>query len=174
MRKKLLKRFLYLFTGEILSVIVFLVLIFLLEKSYPQLRLYSLTFFWSSFFLLDFLLVQGSMYWFGKWKILKKENSTVTPVRVIKGFKNLKKLNICLLIVSIFALVFDFLRSYPLVPLVSLGIACFIYVFAILEYINYFHFQLSYKSLSDIRHLLKSKRLKKSCLSKDFASMVNR
>lgn len=172
LRKKLFKRFSYLYTGELMSVVMFIVVFFLLNKVYPQLRLYSLTSFWISFFLLEFLLVQGSIYWYAKWKILKKENTTVTPIQVVKRFKNLKKFNIGLIIITMFIFAFDFLKLYPSLPLGSLGIAGFIYIFAILEYINYFHFQLSYDNLSDIKYLLRSKRLKQSCLSRDFDSMV--
>ena len=111
MRKKLFKRFSYLYTGELMSVVMFIVVFFLLNKVYPQLRLYSLTSFWISFFLLEFLLVQGSIYWYAKWKILKKENTTVTPIQVVKRFKNLKKFNIGLIIITMFIFAFDFLKS---------------------------------------------------------------
>lgn len=172
LRKKLLKRFSYLYTGELMSVVMFIVVLFLLNKVYPQLRLYSLTSFWISFFLLEFLLVQGGIYWYVKWKRLKKENTIVTPIQILKSFKILKKYNICLIIVTMFIFAIDFFKYYPSLPLGSLGIASFIYIFAVLEYINYFHFQLSYDNLSDIKYLLRSKRLKQSCLSRDFASMV--
>lgn len=172
MRKKLLKRFSYLYTGELMSVVMFIVVFFLLNKVYPQLRLYSLISFWISLFLLEFLLVQGSIYWYAKWKRLKKENTTVTPIRIVKNFKNLKKFNIGLIIITMFIFAFDFFKWYPSLPLGSLGIVGFIYIFAVLEYINYFNFQLSYDNLSDIKYLLRSKRLKQSCLSRDFANMV--
>ncbi|WMM26293.1 hypothetical protein RBU61_06365 [Tissierella sp. MB52-C2] len=172
MRKKLLKRFSYLYTGELISVVGFIVLIFLLKRVYPQLRMYSLTSFWSSFFLLEFLLVQGCIYWYAKWKRLKIENTTITSIKTVKRYKNLKKLNIALIIVLIFIFVFDCFKWYSSVPLRSLGTAGFIYIFAVLEYINYFHLQLSYDNLSDVKYLLRTKRLKKSCLSRDFDSMI--
>lgn len=155
-----------------MSVAVFIAVIVLLNQGYPQLRLYSLTSFLTSFFLLEFLLAQGSIYWYVKWKRLKIENTTVTPIQIIKRFKKLAKLNVALMVVSGSAFVYDFFRWYPSLPLGSLGIAGFIYVFAALEYINYFRFQLSYNKLSDIKHLLRSKRFKQSCLSRDFDSML--
>lgn len=172
LRKKLLKRFSYLYTGELMSVVMFIVVFFLLNKVYPQLRLYSIASFWISFFLLEFLLVQGSMYWYVKWRRLKKENTTVTPMQTVKNFKNLNKTNIGLIIITMFIFAFDFFKWYQSLPLGSLGIAGFIYIFSVLEYINYFHFQLSYDNLSDIKYLLRSKRLKQSCLSRDFDSIV--
>lgn len=112
--------------------------------------------------------MQGSIYWYTKWKRLKVENTIKTSIETIKRYKSLKKLNIILIIISIFAFAFDFFIWYPSLPLVSLGIAGFIYIFAVLEYINYFHLQLSYDNLSDVKYLLRTKRLKKSCLSRDF------
>ncbi len=172
MRKHVEKRLSYLYTGESMAVVGFIFVSFLLNKAYPKLQLYSLASFWLSFFLLEFLLVQGSVYWHAKRKRLKKENISVTPVGIVKQLKNLKKWNIGLMIVSPFMFVFDFVKWYPSLPLGGLYLSGFIYIFAILEYINYFHIQLSYDNLSDIKYLLKSKRLKQACLSKDFERIV--
>ena len=155
-----------------MAVVCFIIVSFLLNKAYPQLQLYSLASFWFSFFLLELLLVQGSIYWYSKWKRLKRENISVTPVRLVKQLKNLKKWNIGLMIVLPFMFGFDFFKWYPSLPLGGLYLSGFIYIFAILEYINYFHIQLSYDNLSDIKYLIKSKRLKQACLSKDFERIV--
>lgn len=172
MRKRVEKRLSYLYTGESMAVVSFIIVSFLLNKAYPQLKLYSLASFWFSFILLEFLLVQGSVYWHAKWKRLKKENKSVTPVSLVKRLKKLKKCNIGLMIVSPIIFVFDFFKWYPSLPLGGLSLSGFIYIFAILEYINYFHIQLSYDNLSDIKYLIKSKRLKQACLSKDFERIV--
>ena len=155
-----------------MAVVGFIIVSYLLNKAYPQLHLYSLISFWVSFFLLEFLLVQGSVYWHTKWKRLKKENISVTPIRLVKRLKNLKKWNIGLMIVLPFMFGFDFFKWHPSLPLGGLYLSGFIYIFAILEYINYFHIQLSYDNLSDIKYLMKSKRLKQACLSKDFERIV--
>lgn len=140
-------------------------------RVYPQLQLFSLYSFWISFFLLEFLLIQGSVYWFVKWKRLRKENTSVTPLHMVQRFKRIKKWNIGFIIVSPFIFVIDLFKWHPSLPVAGLSIAGFIYIFAILEYINYFHIHLSYDNLSDIKYLLKSKRLKKACLNKDFERM---
>lgn len=168
MRRKLEKRLSYLYTGESIATVGFIIVSFLINKAYPPLHLYSLVSFWLSFFLLEFLLVQGSMYWYTKWRRLKNENTSVTPIRMVQRLKKLQKWNIGLIIVSLFMFVIDFLKWYPTLPLGGLYISGGIYIFAILEYINYFHIQLSYDNLSDIKYLLKSKRLKQACVSKDF------
>ncbi|MDR9797079.1 general stress protein [Aeribacillus pallidus] len=168
MRGKLEKRFFYLYTGEAMAAVIFFIISFIWNKVFAHLHLYSLYSFWISFFLLEFLLFQGSVYWFAKWKRLKKENTAITPAYIVQRLKNIKKWNTLFIIISPFMLFVDLVRWYPSVPATGLYIAGFIYVFAILEYINYFHIQLSYDNFSDMKYLLKSKKLKKSCLRKDF------
>ena len=171
MKFKLEKRLSYLFTGESMAFFGFIIVSFLLNKAYPQLQLYSLCSFWFSFFLLEFLLAQGSVYWYSKWKRLRKENTSVTPIRMVRQLKKVKKWNIGLIIILPVSFIIDFFIWYLSLPVGGLSIAGFIYIFAILEYINYFHIQLSYDNFSDIKYLLKSKRLKQACLSKDFERM---
>jgi hypothetical protein len=166
-RKKLEKRLSYLYTGESLAIIVFILISFLMNKAYPHLKLYSLFSFWISFFLLEFILLQGSMYWYVKLKRLKEENSSVTPTRIIHKLKHLKKWTIGLLVISPCLFITDFLVQDPPIPK-GLFIAGFIYIFALIEYINYFHIQLSYDNISDLKFLIKSKKLKKATLAKEF------
>ncbi|HHY73617.1 MAG TPA: general stress protein [Bacillus bacterium] len=168
MRSKLQKRLLYLYTGESTALCGFIIVSYLLNKAYPQLQLYSLYSFWFSFFFLEFLLAQGSMYWYSKWKRLKTENTSVTPIRIVRQLKKIKRWNIGLIIALPLAFSIDFFIWFPQFPIGGLSIAGCIYFFAILEYINYFHIQLSYDNYSDIKYLLKSKKLKQACLSKDF------
>ncbi|WP_449623100.1 general stress protein [Robertmurraya sp. Marseille-Q9965] len=168
MKLKIERRLSYLYTGESMALISFVIVSFFLNKAYPHLRMYSLFSFWFSFFLLEFLLVQGSLYWYTKWKRLKNENTSVTPNRVVRFLKIIKKWNILLIMISPLFFVIDFLIWSPSFPVGGLFLSGFIYIFAILEYINYFHIQLSYDNLSDIEFLLKTKKFKRSSLSKDF------
>ena len=121
-----------------------------------------------SFLFLEFLLLQGTFYWYTKLKRLRIENTSITPIRTIRQLQHCKKMNIALIVFSILAFVFDMVRLYPLLPIGGLSIAAFIYIFAVLEYINYFYIQLSYDNISDVKYILKSKKLKKACISKDF------
>jgi hypothetical protein len=168
LRKRIEKRFAYLYTGELAAVICFIIVSWLWNEAYPQYRIYSLASFWLSFIFLEFLLVQGSMYWFSKWKQLKKENTPVTPIKVVLRMKKLQKMNIVLIIVTPFVFVLDIFRWYPLLPAEGLTLSAFVFIFAILEYINYFHIQLSYDNQSDIQYLFRHKKLKRASLSKDF------
>ncbi|KON90297.1 hypothetical protein AF332_13555 [Sporosarcina globispora] len=70
------------------------------------------------------------------------------------------------------AFIADYNIWHPSAPQ-GLTIAAFIYIFAILEYINYFHIQLSYDNRSDINSLKQTKRFKQASLSKDFKRLKN-
>ncbi|MDF2036104.1 general stress protein [Cytobacillus oceanisediminis] len=172
MRNRLLKRISYLFTGETTSLVMFVFISYLMNYTYPDLHLYSLFSFWSSFLLLEFLLLQGSIYWFVKWKRLKKENTSAAPIRLVEQLWAIKKWNIALIIIIPAAFIADYYMWHPSTPQ-GLTIAAFIYIFAILEYVNYFHIQLSYDNRSDINSLKQTKRFKQACLSKDFKRLKN-
>ncbi|MBG9550424.1 general stress protein [Cytobacillus firmus] len=172
MRNRVLKRLSYLFTGESMSLIMFVFISYLVNFTYPDLHLYSLFSFWSSFLLLEVILLQGSIYWFAKWKRLKRENTLVAPIRLVQRLWVSKKWNLGMITVIPGAFVADYIIWHPAVPL-GFVIAGFIYVFAILEYINYFHIQLSYDNRSDINSLKQTKRFKQACLSKEFKRLGN-
>jgi len=80
MKHNLEKRLSYLYTGELFSVITFIFTSYLLNYAYPTLHLYSLYSFWVSFLLLEFILLQGVIYWYVKWKRLKKRKHLLRPL----------------------------------------------------------------------------------------------
>jgi len=168
LKHKLEKRLAYLYSGELVSLVLFVILSYAANYLYPTLRLYSLYSFWISFIFLELLLLQGTLYWYIKLKRLRKENISITPIKIVRQLHRLKTMNIILIFISLIAFIFDFIKWYPSFPLGGLQISFFIYIFALLEYINYFYIQLSYDNISDIKYLLKSKKLKQSCMNKDF------
>jgi len=168
MKRILQSRLKYLYTGERFAIILFIPLSYIINYTYPDLQLYSLLSFWISFFLLEFILIQGTYYWHSKWKRLINENKTITPIKTVKLLRKLKTINLGIIIFSIILFVIDVLVNYPILPISGLLISGFIFIFAIIEFINYFYIQLSYDNLSDIRYLIKAKKFKRSSLSKDF------
>jgi len=172
MKKSIEKRLSYLYTGELSAVMAFIGVSFLVNYAYPELQLFSLSSFWLSFCLLEFLLLQGTMYWYSKLQVVKKSHSAVTLSKIVILLRKLKNWNIVLIIVTPVAFIIDLLKWDPL-PSGGGYVTVFIYIFAILEYINYFHIQLSYDNASDVKNLLTLKRLKKASLSKDFERMHN-
>lgn len=168
MKKYLEKRFVHLYSGELTSLILFIFLSFLVNRIYPHLQIYSLYSFWMSFIFLEILLLQGTIYWYAKYKRLKTEKTSVTPISIVKILYHAKKINIIIMLVSLVMFIFDYIKWSDTLPIGGFLIALFIYLFAIIEFINYFYIQLSHDNASDIRSLLKNKKFKKSSLNKDF------
>lgn len=168
LKKRLEKRFKYLYTGELFSVFGFLIASWCVNKAYSNLKLYSLSSFWFALILLEIILLQGVLFWYSKYRQLQKENSTVTPINVVRLLRRLQKLNIVIIIAILFFFTIDFIRFNQSLPIGGIKISVFIYLFAILEYINYFHIQLSYDNSSDIKYLFTNKKLKRAILNKDF------
>lgn len=168
MKKILENRFKFLYKGERSAIVLFIPLSFLINYAYPALRLYSLPSFWISFLLLEFILIQGAYYWYSKWKRLIVEKNSITPAKTVRVLKKLKKINIGMIIFTVIVFFIDLYIYYPFVPIKGLILSGFIYIFAILEFINYYYIQLSYDNSSDIRYLIKHKKFKRSSLSRDF------
>lgn len=168
MKKTLEKRLAYLYSGELFSIITFIPVSFIVNYTFPNLQLFSLYSFWISFILLEFLLLQGTIYWYVKLKRLRNENNPSTLLKVIRQLHDLKTVNAVMMITAIVVFAVDFIKWYPLLPLGGLIITFLIYVFAILEFINYFYIQLSYDNISDLKNLLRRRKLKISSMYKDF------
>jgi len=145
---------------------------YLLNDAYPDLHLYALYSFWASFILLEFLLLQGTIYWYVKLGRLRNGKNPATPTRVVQQLRYLRTVDMVLIVTAMVAFAFDIAKWHPSLPSGGLAIAFFIYIFAILEFINYFYFQLSYK-VSEIKDLMKNRKLKVSCMNKDFRRIHN-
>lgn len=168
MKERLEKRLEFLYKGERFAIVIFIPLAILIPYAYPNLQLYSLLSFWTSFLILESMLIQGAYYWHAKWKCLTKEKKSLTPVRTVQRLKRLKPVNIGILIFVIITLFFDVYIHYPYLPIGGLLLSGFILTFAFLEFINYYYVQLSYDNRSDLRYLIKNKKLKRSSLNQDF------
>lgn len=161
----MLKQFSHLATGELTAVVVFAIVVYLLMERFPELRLLSHLPFWSAFLTLEFILLQGSLYWFLKFRSHQK-NCTSVPFGAIRAFRILQILDLGLIGLSLILIIVGIIRE-PGFPAIRLAISIFVLLFAMAEYVNYFHYQLSYK-MAEWPLVIRSRRLKKSCLSKDF------
>lgn len=86
----------------------------------------------------------------------------------IEFFKKCKKFNIFLIGLIPLFLIFQFyLQEWHISKNQMLVWGFFANVFAILEYVNYYHVQLMVDNKYDIEYLIKNKRLKKASLAKD-------
>jgi hypothetical protein len=107
---------------------------------------------------LIFLLIQGSFYWFIRYKSLRKR--TPVPIRTISIFSLLRKINLVIILGTPIVV----MRQYE--NFIDLFVASGIYLFALIEFINYYWYRLSYgKSGFNISILFRA-GFKKSSLNK--------
>lgn len=109
----------------------------------------------AAFFYLNFILLQGSLYWAYRYILLRKRKSpSHKGVLFWRASRCLSTISMVLIGIMI--------------PFLQTGRgnrfwACVAFVFGIIEYINYFWYRLSYgKSGFDIRLLMKTKPQKSS------------
>ena len=133
--KKLMKKKLTnLASGELVAVLVFWMNFFLLKKwilttgAFVSISL--------SLFILSFILIQGSVFW---WILLKRiSNPEFAEKYTGKIYKILKKLDLILLAAGIFVILLNHSNFSTFV------ISFSIWIFAVIEWVNYYLLQLSY------------------------------
>ncbi|WP_173346389.1 hypothetical protein [Streptococcus sanguinis] len=133
--KKLMKRKLTsLATGELVAVLVFWMNFFLLKKWILTTgALISISF---SLFVLSFILIQGSVFW---WILIKRISDPEFAERYTgKIYRVLKILDLILLGVGTLIIIFNSSDFSTFIISVA------IWFFAVIEWMNYFKWQLSY------------------------------
>ena len=160
--KMLVKRLRYLWTWELFdgfflpTVAVFTARI--VRKPLGGVSIYAMA-------LVAWLLWQGAAYWWLKLRAIRT-HSDIAP-RYMGWFSVLKKANWVLIgLLPLFVLarlLGGAAFSSGLDVIVSLGL----YTLAVLEQINYYHYQLMYDNAADWHYLITHKRLKPSKLSQD-------
>ena len=162
--KKLMKQKLTnLATGELVAVLVFWMNFFLLKKwIFTTGALISISF---SLFVLSFILIQGSVFW---WILIKRISNPGFAERYTgKIYKVLKILDLILLGVGTLIIIFNSSDFSTFIISVA------IWFFAVIEWINYFKWQLSY-SLNPavlLKYILQRK-LRKSKLAKEIEKTI--
>ena len=145
-------------SGELVALAVFWLNFFLFKKylATPQ-ALISIAY---PLLLVSLILLQGSLYWWILIKRLRKPNFAINQTGPIYGL--LRQVDLILLALGMPIILIEF-SSWP----VSL-IAVAIWLFALIEWINYFHWQLSY-SLNPLVLLSKvaKRKLRKSKIAKE-------
>ncbi len=157
--KAYIKQKLYsLASGELVALAVFWLNFFLFKKWLvrPQ-ALIAIAY---PLLIVSLILLQGSLYWWILIKRLSKSNFAIKQTGRIYGL--LRKLDLILLVLGIPLILMEF-SSWP-VTLIAVAL----WLFALMEWINYFHWQLSYSLnplvlLSKVAH----KKLRKSKIAKE-------
>ena len=109
-------------------------------------------------------LIHGASYWKEKASALAAGSRSIS-VRAAQKFEFSKLLDRGLL-----ALLFVYLGMLMLLQKSDAGDLAWggaLFVFAVLEYVNYFHWQLTHDQVSDVRYLLRWRRLRESSLATD-------
>ena len=157
-KELLKKKLINLASGELAAVLVFWMNFFLLKKWI----LISISF---SLFLLTFILIQGSIFW---WILIKRiSNPGFAEKYTGKIYKILKKLDFILLAVGIFVILLNHGE-------VSTFIISFsIWIFALIEWVNYYQLQLSYSlNPAILWRYIRYRKLKKSKIAKEIEKIL--
>ena len=163
MKKPMKRKLTSLATGELVAVLVFWMNFFLLKKWILTTGALISIFF--SLFVLSFILIQGSVFWL----ILIKRISNPGFAERYTGkiYRVLKILDLILLGVGALIIMLNY-SEFP-TSIISLAI----WFFAVIEWINYFKWQLSY-SLNPavlLKYILQRK-LRKSKIAKEIEKVV--
>jgi uncharacterized membrane protein len=112
--------------------------------------------------LLSFLLIVGSAFAFLKWRDVR--SGTHTLARCGGLFRALRAVIPVVLAVPPVLLGYwgDTLSSADVI------VGLLLYTLAALEYVNYFHVQLSYDNRKDVSYLLSQKTLKRGLIAREF------
>lgn len=162
--KELLKKKLTnLASGELAAIVVFWMNFFLFKKwIFTTEAFISISF---SLFLLTFILIQGSIFW---WVLIKRIfNPGFAEKYTGQIYKILKKLDFILLAVGIFVI----LLNHGEVSTFIISFA--IWMFALIEWVNYYQLQLSYSlNPAVLWRYIRHGKLKKSKIAKEIEKIL--
>lgn len=147
--KNLKKRLLNLAIGEFTAICAFIFVFIQLQMGIASILGFS---------YLIIILLQGSLYWLYRYILLiKKESHSLNAIRILIVLRQLNMIS---------ALVISVLIHVVNSDIKDLLIAISLFLFGIIEYINYYWYRLSYgKTGFNIRILLGTK-LRKSSINK--------
>jgi hypothetical protein len=164
MRKKVEKTLFGLWAGELFAVVCFALLWLIYAQQFEWAEPYVTS--WPSvyaFALLEFILLQGSYYWFVKWKQVRRGCFSHLPDRHLRLFQVFKRINLFLIAIGLLFLIYQW-KVFS----VDFYWFVFLYVFAILEYINYYHVRLSYQTIDEIKDFLRQRGFRRSKLASEW------
>jgi hypothetical protein len=140
---------LYLWTGEFAAICTFIFVYRLYNPGIASLAV---------LLYLVFILLQGSFYWFYRYILIIKRKGL--NHRFIKIFGVLRWLNMILIVIV--GMVIPIIKSSYRDFLIAIGI----FLFGIIEYINYYWYRLSYGKSGFNIVILLNKKLQKSSINK--------
>ncbi len=159
MRERLRRRLFMLWILELLNGIVVFPGLTILFARMARFKWYS----FAATGMVSLILIIGGIYWLLKYRSLKGDGSLQRTwvAAVYRGTK---------LILPI--MIAGFVPLFVIATLTGGNAADLIYGtlmagFAGLEYVNYYHWQLSYDNMADIRYLIENRKLKRGILKRE-------
>ncbi|MAP79629.1 MAG: hypothetical protein CL526_00945 [Aequorivita sp.] len=112
------------------------------------------------------ILYQGQRYW--QLKLWHLQNKPFSQVKNLKFFRGAKRLNILLIIAMPVVFIIQVLvAKWSLNDTNIIFWTLLANLFAVLEYINYYHKQLMVDNFADVNYIVRNKKLKTASLAKD-------
>ncbi|MGK0554004.1 hypothetical protein [Macrococcus capreoli] len=161
MQNSLIKELKSLYSGEGLSSIAFFIiwLFACFNDDYQQIaRLLNIAL---PTITLCFILMIGAYFWKLMLGCVIKGEKMVLTSQQKRIFVVLKRVALLLLIICSVLFIYAIMKQQDYI-----GVSLFLFGFAIVEYINYFHIRLSYLTPKAFNALLKHKRLRQSHLNR--------
>jgi hypothetical protein len=118
----------------------------------------------ASMALVTWLLWQGAAYW--RLKLQAVKAGSRVPAAALRRFAVLKAVNWALIGLAPALLIFQILARDGFRSVVDAVAGLGFYVLALLEQVNYYHWQLMYDYGPDLRYVIRERRLKRSSLSR--------
>jgi hypothetical protein len=160
-RQNIIRRLLYLRNWEFFNIFFLPVCLYISIKSrevqHWQPYVYSM-------FVICVVLAQGVIYWHLKLQTISKSRTTL-PLYFHQIFLFFNWTDVILL--SIYPMLI-FCNHVALLVNFQVSIwSNLLFLFAVLEYINYYHYQLSHDNMNDLRYLFKYGKIRRSPMFMD-------
>ena len=158
LKKRMKQKLINLAVGELVAVTVFWMNFFLFKKLLITAKsLISVSF---PLFILSFILIQGAVFWCILAKRMSKPGFALKYTGKI--YSKLKVLDVILLLVGVLVIILNYSGFLTML------IAFAIWIFAVIEWVNYYKLQLSY-SLNPLILLkyIMQRKLRKSKIAKE-------
>lgn len=163
---KLIKRLRYLWTWELFdSFFLPAVMIFAARIQRTPLGFFAV----SNATLVTWILWQGAAYW--RMKLRAVKNETTIAAQSLQKFRLMKTVNWGLIGLLPLLMIGKGVTGPAFRSDLDVAAGLGFYVLAVLEQINYYHYQLMYDCPADWQYLLAHKRLKRSKLYRDLESL---
>jgi len=160
-REQLLRRLRYLWTFELANAVFFFPLFYYVIGLNWRLGWFSLV----SLIAVSAILIVGAAFWFLKSRAVAADRPLARPH--VRRFFRAGKLAFAAILPGLVVLfvVRAFLQRDA--SLGELLVGGGLLVLAVLEYVNYYHIQLSYDNRADLQYLLTHRRLKRAVMVRD-------